>query len=423
MPSCPISQSDEPDYEEILSKITETIEKEEIKLARLRYRRRRVRVWTSLLTLLGFIIYGAIAWLGSVSSGEGTSLLTRLRGWLLFLFLPITLTLQWRIVGFYYDRRTTIVNESLELHRDQKRLKIEEFKTKTHYYANRSLIERFDEEGTHAQAPANADGGGAKLRQRRKGEDSGGKKGALASSNSFNRSFGRDAGDPGAGSAMSGTPSKIAPGAAGQGLHLGQSPATPRIVGSLPSNSQSPAMSSAPNGMGPSLLPYPQLHPLSTTPPRRPMLSRPASDTEGSLVREPPRSPLPAPRTWQDRVIDLIVGSDDRNILAQQEAAREREETLPDRRFALVCHHCHGHNGLVRKSEFASVQYICPRCGAFNDHSKHSSESVGGEEVEKTTFQPPSQPQPNDAAKDVRGQPEERRTRSRTSQSKGTLDD
>lgn len=81
-------------------------------------------------------------------------------------------------------------------------------------------------------------------------------------------------------------------------------------------------------------------------------------------------------------MIDLIVGSDDRNILAQQEAAREREETLPDRRYALICEKCLGHNGLVRKSEYDRTRYVCPRCGAFNDHTQKAGEKPASDEVE-----------------------------------------
>lgn len=35
-------------------------------------------------------------------------------------------------------------------------------------------------------------------------------------------------------------------------------------------------------------------------------------------------------------------------------------------RFALICSHCHGHNGMARKEEFDFLSYKCWICGSFN---------------------------------------------------------
>lgn len=67
-----------------------------------------------------------------------------------------------------------------------------------------------------------------------------------------------------------------------------------------------------------------------------------------------PREVARAERTYQDRILDLIIGVD----------ASERAEN----RFALICAQCHSHNGLAPPgcADPATVQYRCPHCGHMN---------------------------------------------------------
>lgn len=59
-------------------------------------------------------------------------------------------------------------------------------------------------------------------------------------------------------------------------------------------------------------------------------------------------------RTYQDRILDLIIGVD----------ASERAEN----RFALICPQCYSHNGLAPPgcASPATVRYRCPHCGYMN---------------------------------------------------------
>lgn len=62
----------------------------------------------------------------------------------------------------------------------------------------------------------------------------------------------------------------------------------------------------------------------------------------------------PAARTFQDRLLDVIIGSDNNESV--------------ENRFALICANCFAHNGLAPPgcTHPKKVQYICPKCGFCN---------------------------------------------------------
>ncbi|CAK7914206.1 hypothetical protein CAAN3_15S03598 [[Candida] anglica] len=74
--------------------------------------------------------------------------------------------------------------------------------------------------------------------------------------------------------------------------------------------------------------------------------------------------PTPRTRTFQDRVLDLIIGS-------------ENNESI-ENRFALICVRCNRHNGLAPPgcTHPWKVRYICPQCGYTNGQSE---EEIQGE--------------------------------------------
>ena len=79
-----------------------------------------------------------------------------------------------------------------------------------------------------------------------------------------------------------------------------------------------------------------------------------------SLQENPP---MQKPRTFQDRVLDFIVGSDNNEAI--------------ENRYALICKQCLTHNGLAPPGSTNpfKVSYICPNCGFLN----------GETEIEETT--------------------------------------
>ncbi|XP_025826458.1 uncharacterized protein At2g24330-like isoform X2 [Panicum hallii] len=58
---------------------------------------------------------------------------------------------------------------------------------------------------------------------------------------------------------------------------------------------------------------------------------------------------------WIAKIAALLVGED------------------PSQSYALICGHCHMHNGLARKEDFSHVTYYCPHCHALN----MSNQSIG----------------------------------------------
>jgi hypothetical protein len=58
---------------------------------------------------------------------------------------------------------------------------------------------------------------------------------------------------------------------------------------------------------------------------------------------------------WIAKIAALLVGED------------------PLQSYALICGHCHMHNGLARKEDFSHVTYYCPHCHALN----MSNQSIG----------------------------------------------
>ncbi|CAL9047867.1 uncharacterized protein At2g24330 [Musa acuminata AAA Group] len=77
------------------------------------------------------------------------------------------------------------------------------------------------------------------------------------------------------------------------------------------------------------------------------------------------------------RVVEHFRGSafDDGGWLARVAALLVGED--PTQCYALICAHCHMHNGLAKKEDFAYITYYCPHCHALNGGSRHSEEELG----------------------------------------------
>lgn len=67
----------------------------------------------------------------------------------------------------------------------------------------------------------------------------------------------------------------------------------------------------------------------------------------------PPNIQSPQKRTIQDRIFDLLIGSEDDSI---------------ENRYALICRKCYGHCGLAppNTKDPQSIKYICPFCKTLN---------------------------------------------------------
>lgn len=69
-------------------------------------------------------------------------------------------------------------------------------------------------------------------------------------------------------------------------------------------------------------------------------------------LRPLPRPILPRERGVLDRMMDFFVGDG------------------PHQRYALICRHCGGHNGMALQEEFEYVSYNCCYCYQFNPPRK-----------------------------------------------------
>lgn len=67
-----------------------------------------------------------------------------------------------------------------------------------------------------------------------------------------------------------------------------------------------------------------------------------------AITLKPPRPFFKPHRSVAEKVVDFIIGD------------------TPTDRFALICSHCYGHNGMARKEEFEFLSYRCWMCGEFN---------------------------------------------------------
>ncbi|KAI5958371.1 hypothetical protein KGF57_002728 [Candida theae] len=103
----------------------------------------------------------------------------------------------------------------------------------------------------------------------------------------------------------------------------------------------------------------------------------PVKNRENAVKAESTQVPSSHPRTFQDRLLDLFVGSDNSESVEQ--------------RYALICSHCFAHNGLAPPhcEDPSLVKYQCWRCGALNGkgmlfgHSSQDQQKSDGTVEEK----------------------------------------
>ncbi|KAK4002814.1 hypothetical protein OUZ56_004615 [Daphnia magna] len=143
--------------------------------------------------------------------------------------------------------------------------------------------------------------------------------------------------------AMNARPS--APGTELRHRHVEQQQALPLKASGLPQSNNSANVGSAN-----------KLNQQSNKPQmQQPMLStqRPVAMNYGHAPLRPlPRPILPRERGVLDRMMDLFVGDG------------------PHQRYALICRHCSGHNGMALQEEFEFVSYYCCYCYQFNPPRK-----------------------------------------------------
>ncbi|KAK6459286.1 uncharacterized protein RJT20DRAFT_4859 [Scheffersomyces xylosifermentans] len=87
------------------------------------------------------------------------------------------------------------------------------------------------------------------------------------------------------------------------------------------------------------------------------------------------QSQLPTKRSFQDRLLDVLIGSDNNESV--------------ENRYALICYNCFNHNGLAPPGTTnpADVRYVCFKCGTMNGKSVFNDEwkqMIDGQETPET---------------------------------------
>jgi endoplasmic reticulum junction formation protein lunapark len=203
-----------------------------------------------------------------------------------------------RTVGWWYTRKIDREVETKEILKTRLEEKIEELKEKSDYYNTQQLLERFDSKASPRSSLPDTLRESAQ-QQRHPQHDS--------SSNDLRQNPAVDT-------------------LRQRGNSKASLPPLPPPI--------TPSTFSVPPPV-PAQLNIPQFHPSAFSPPPSPILP----------VQQ-------QPKTFLDRVLDLLVGED---------------ENAADRRYALICRHCRAHNGLAPPGERAEeVGYLCGRCGGWN---------------------------------------------------------
>ncbi|KAK6199357.1 uncharacterized protein RJT21DRAFT_46191 [Scheffersomyces amazonensis] len=80
------------------------------------------------------------------------------------------------------------------------------------------------------------------------------------------------------------------------------------------------------------------------------------SQIQSSTPPPPKVASTPPKRTFQDRILDLLIGSDNSEAV--------------ENRYALICYKCYAHNGLAppHTDNPSAIKFKCMQCGTLNGH-------------------------------------------------------
>ncbi|KAG0213600.1 hypothetical protein BGX28_004017 [Mortierella sp. GBA30] len=342
-----LRQSNDSDYEKILSDLDSNIRKAELRLSAINVRERR------LLSL--WLIYSVMAWIVYVAVFAlylHQQYYDEVQTWAV-VFTPVALGIPLIYLGrslitVWYKRAKTNEESQLNLLRADQRLKVEELKKKTAYYSTKTLLERYDPSSQQQRS------NGPRLT----GPDS---RSVPSSPNGQPRHQQPNMMDPGLRQRQGLGVTNA------EGIPIGQGQGRPTGVSSGIQHQhqhQSP-IGHGPQGVRGSQGPYPPS-------PGHPHLNNAISPQQGSPNYE---------KHWYDRIVDVIVGDEG-----------------PETKYALVCGQCFAHNGLALPQEIEDIQYICPKCNFFNPSRRKTRMATAGlspmTSPELTLLQAQSKPLP-----------------------------
>ncbi|KAI8596319.1 hypothetical protein EDD21DRAFT_388635 [Dissophora ornata] len=312
-----LRQSNDSDYEKILSDLDSNIRKAELRLSAINIREKRLLGLWLVYSVLAWLAYTAVFALYLHPQYEDDT-----QQWMLALVPviigPPAISVGRSLITVWYRRKKTNEESQLAMLRADQRHKVEELKKKTAYYSTKTLLERYDPSSQRPNGPrvTGPDGRPVSISQ-------------------------------------NGQPRPHQPNMMDPGLRQRQGPGVMNAQG-IPVGPGRP-MGGSP-GMQPHQQQQQQLHPglgpqNGPRGPQGPYNPQQPQFNSGNLhPSSAGQSPYDAPeRHWYDKIVDVIVGDEG-----------------PDTRFALICGQCYAHNGLALPQEIDDIQYICPKCSFFN---------------------------------------------------------
>ncbi|KAF9429821.1 hypothetical protein BGZ94_009349 [Podila epigama] len=312
-------QTNESDYEKILSDLDNNIRKAELRLSAIKLREKR---FTGL-----WLLYSMLAWIGYAA---------------VFLFylhheyhdIPQTWALAFAPIVFglpliyfgrsainvWFKRAQTNEESELNLLRADQRLKVEELKKRTAYYSTKTLLERYDP--SSQQQRVNNGGRSARPDNKPLNRPQNGQQGVMPPGNIADPGLRQRTG-LGVSNAHGGVPPGMRPSGLDQRSGQGVGPNMGISTGMQPpmGHALGPRGPQGPFVQGPNA-PYP-----------------PPQQHQGHIGQNPYGSPN-MEKHWYDKIVDVIVGDEG-----------------PDTKYALICGQCYAHNGLALPQEIETIRH------------------------------------------------------------------
>ncbi|KAF8944203.1 hypothetical protein BGZ47_004534 [Haplosporangium gracile] len=318
-----LRQSNDSDYEKILSDLDSNIRKAEMRLSAVNLREKRMMGLWLIYSVLSWIGYTAVFGLYLHRQYYEDPQRWALAFAVVVLGIPVIYSGR-SVIALWYKRAKTNEESQLSLLRADQRIKVEELKKKTAYYSTKTLLERYDP-SSQQQRPNGARPSGPDGRPN------------PAQQNGQPRSQQTNMIDPGLRQR--------------QGQNVINGPMNPALQG------RSMGMSSGMQSQPPHMGQRPQGY---HNGPRAPD-QMPYGPGQPNHAMSPPYGSLSNERHWYDKIVDVIVG-----------------EEGPDTKYALICGQCFAHNGLALPQEIEDIQYTCPKCNFFNASRRKTRLAAAG---------------------------------------------
>ncbi|KAK0561422.1 hypothetical protein OC844_003218 [Tilletia horrida] len=352
------------DYEVILAKLNSDIDKIQTRLTQIRARQRRAAITFTAYALGAWALYtlacyalGELTWeplpLDDTDAVADSLWSARtLFVWFPILLSPLLILSTRRIFGWWYKRIENAEEAHLQDLRKRQREKIAEIKRATDFDHLRMLLDKYDEDRPRGAGPGAA-GVGAQ-QQRGQGPRQSmpvGSTSAAAAAQQQQQQQQQSRGPNGAGR---GAPRHSMP-AQLQGQQQQQGGQGATGLGAPFNPGQGGAASQGPDGASIAQA----VAAMGTAAARGP------SSQQQQQQQQPAQQQPPVQRTVMDKFADWMFGPD-------PSLGGGTGVSAAMQKYALICTRCYAHNGLAMPHEFDEIQYVCPRCGAFNSRRPSS---------------------------------------------------